>query len=311
VKVLSFFHILAFLKKRPMTTAQDNSLKRSLSLDMMNPYENVEEKDKQVEENKLKKKKSRELESELIIKESDHEKKEKPTIEKRMISKLECLREMDEKNREITKNPISFILWRYSKESKNYKIGIKRLYFIEKDNTGKNKTIRPHKYIPMIESNVYCLENSGSKPHWVLKHCFSSIQDAFDFIISECKIRKKRVNVYEELSRPANSIPNQWKSLKEWLPSFYIEKFDIVAMIEDSSDEDEAENKPVQDLNDSESKKDTQVLNKNKEQDDSLYFSSSLSSLDLSDDEIETWNPLTCKSIPFEPLNPFLISFNA
>lgn len=227
---------------------QDGGIKRSLSFDMtLNEEGEGSRGSMETDLDSAKKKdvpcvkKPKELESELVVKESDAlpDRTSCPRIEKRILSKLDCLREMDQRNRALEEKQPFFLLWRYSKETKNYKIGIKKLYLLEKKNTGKNKRHQAHKYVPMLGCDLFCLENVGSKPHWVSKKTFSSVQEAAQSILQGCKISvKKSFNVYEELSRLTGSEKNRWESLKEWLPSFYVEKFDIVAYIEDSEDEE-------------------------------------------------------------------------
>ena len=179
-------------------------------------------------------KRKRDLEIELVKNEIDQINETNP---KREISYLDCLRDMDQKNNELIQKPVTFILWRFSKETKNYKISIKKLYFIKKTNKGKMRRHRPFKFCPSIETTVLKLDKNSSKPYWTSVKDFSTINLAFEFILKECNMQSKKINAFEELSRLI--IPSkQWQSLKQWLPSYYIEKYEIVDFIDESDDDD-------------------------------------------------------------------------
>lgn len=314
---------------------QETPIKRSISFDMTRSDDSpLDEKSQNGEtvmvddtgnkNKKTKLKRSKDLESELVVKELDQtvSMSKKICIEKRSISKVECLREMDQRNEDLKEKQPSFVLWRYSKESKNYKIGIKKLYLLETKNTGKNKRNQPYKYIPMLQADLLFLENTGSKPYWVLKKTFSSVQEAAQSIMEECRIsQKKSFNVYEELSRLTSSSPMVWQSLKEWLPSFYVEKFDIIPLIEDSSDDGEENKKEEGEVSicitPEDSTFDPKILNENKSNEESLYlfheFDESCDRSSSSDFTSDHDNDpdlflCTCRSIEFRPFAEFLVS---
>lgn len=301
-----------------MTRSDDSPLDEKSQKEEANTTDDIGNKNK-----KPKLKRSKDLESELVVKEFDQpiSMSKKICIEKRSISKVECLREMDQRNEDLKEKQPSFVLWRYSKESKNYKIGIKKLYLLETKNTGKNKKNQPFKYIPMLQADLLFLENTGSKPYWILKKTFSSIQEAAQSIMEECRIsQKKSFNVYEELSRLTSSSPMVWQSLKEWLPSFYVEKFDIIPLIEDSSDEEnkkEEENEVSICVSPEDSTFDPKILNENKTNEESLYLfhefegtydQSSASNFSPDHDNDSDLFLCTCRSIEFRPLKEFLVS---
>jgi hypothetical protein len=155
---------------------------------------------------------------------------------------------MDNRNNDLRNNKsVSFVVWRYSKETRNYKITIDKLYLFKKLNKGRNKKFRPFKFYPMIQCSVLFLQTTGSKPFWKSIETFRNIEDAFECVINTCKIEMKKFNVYEELSRLIISS-NQWQSLKQWLPNYFIEKCEIVNFIdeEDEKEIEEPENNKIE-----------------------------------------------------------------